>query len=167
MKSTNHTLIEKSSDVLALAASWILLAMTLLVTADVIFRYFFNNPLVFAAEVSEFMMAAVILFGFAHTFQKGEHVRVELLLGGMVQPVRRRLRIVTLFLASLFLVFFNWQALNLVAESYSLTQKSAVMLFPLWIPQLMMAVGGIMFLVAVLSAMIQLIKNKNLKDTYV
>ncbi len=159
MKPSNRSLIEKSSDALALAASWILLAMTLLVTADVIFRYFFNNPLVFAAEVSEFMMAAVILFGFAQTFQKGEHVRVELLIGGMSQRVRRRLRIVTLFLAVLFLVFFNWQAFNLVLESYSLTQKSAVMLFPLWVPQMMIAVGGIIFLIAVLAATIQLIKN--------
>ena len=160
MKPSNRSLIERSSDALALAASWILLAMTLLVTADVIFRYFFNNPLVFAAEVSEFMMAAVILFGFAQTFQKGEHVRVELLIGGMSQPVRRRLRIATLFLAVLFLIVFNWQAFNLVVESHSLTQKSAVMLFPLWIPQMMIVAGGIIFLIAVVATTINLIKNK-------
>ncbi len=159
MKPSNQSIIEKLSDTLALLSSFILLAMTLLVTADVVFRYFFNNPLVFAAEVSEFMMAAVIVFGFAHTFQKGEHVRVELFIGGMSQKTRRRLRVFSLVLAVLFLTVFTWQAYNLVVESHSLNQKSAVMLIPIWAPQIMVIVGAAAFLMVVLAALIRLMKN--------
>ena len=135
--------VGRFSDLLVNISSLLLLLLTLLVTLDVVMRYFFNSPMLFAAETSEFMMAALIFFGFADTFRKKGHVRVELVTQKLPRTLSEYLRKITLSLGVLFFTVFNWQIVSFIHESFVYNKKSAVMLFPIWIPQLVMLIGSL------------------------
>ncbi|MCF8106083.1 MAG: TRAP transporter small permease [Desulfohalobiaceae bacterium] len=150
--------------VLVFISGLTLLLMTILITLDVVLRYFFNSPLLFASELSEFMMATLIFFALAYTFQHRDHVRVELLVRTLRPSIRRKMRIFTLILALVFLIVFNWQAYQLILESRLFTQKSAVMNYPVWIPQITMLIGGIPLLLVVFSSLIRLITKTEDED---
>jgi len=63
---------------LAFVAALLLLALMLLTCADVAGRYFFNQPVTGAFELTEMMLAALIFAGLPLVSLRGEHVTVDL-----------------------------------------------------------------------------------------
>ena len=81
----------------------VLLAMMFLTTSDVIGRFFFNKPITGAYEVTQYMLAVVVLSGIAYTQQVKANVRVTILFSRM--PGFAQLVIQSVF-TLLALVFF-------------------------------------------------------------
>ena len=54
------------------------LVLALLITYDVLMRYFLNQPQLFVDEIGGFLQVLVIFGGAAYTFRVGGHVRVDL-----------------------------------------------------------------------------------------
>jgi TRAP-type C4-dicarboxylate transport system permease small subunit len=78
-------------------------ALMLLGTFDVLGRYLFNHPIWGTYEISQMLMAGIVLFGWAYTQRMRAHVRVELFLS----RYPRRLRLLSsLFSLSLSLMLF-------------------------------------------------------------
>src|SRR5918996_430676 len=84
------------------------LAITALVTFDVLMRYFLGQPQLFVDEVASFLQVLVVFWGLAHTFQAGGHIRVDLVTTHLPGPVRAWLRVVTLALGAGFLAIVSW-----------------------------------------------------------
>jgi len=59
-------------------SSWLIFILVLLVSGDVLFRYFFHLSSIAEQELQWHILAAITMFGSAFTFQQGEHVRVDL-----------------------------------------------------------------------------------------
>ncbi|WP_291259960.1 TRAP transporter small permease [Fusobacterium sp.] len=51
--------------------------MTLLVTWQVITRYFFNNPSVVTEQTSQYLFVWLIMYGSAYVFGKREHMQIS------------------------------------------------------------------------------------------
>ena len=109
----------------------------------------FNVPGVDA--YAGYMMAAAGFLALAHTFKRGEHIRVTLVLSALRGAPKRGLEIWALFAAS---------ALGLLSAVYSckLAWQSHVFhdistsndASPLWIPQLSMAIGAVVLAIALI-----------------
>ncbi len=67
-------------DVLALVAALIVLAMTLLVAADIILRNVARVGFPWANEVSEYALYLMTLFSAPWLLRRGQHVRIDLVL---------------------------------------------------------------------------------------
>jgi TRAP-type C4-dicarboxylate transport system permease small subunit len=67
-------------DALALLAALVLLAMTLLVAADIILRNAAGIGFAWANEVSEYALYLMTLFAAPWLLRRGQHVRIDLLL---------------------------------------------------------------------------------------
>jgi TRAP-type C4-dicarboxylate transport system permease small subunit len=96
-----------------------------------------------------YLMAAAGFLALAHTLKQGEHIRVTLLLSHLQGRARRALELWALAasvalaaLAAFYSVRLAWQSrlFNDVSTSSDAT--------PLWIPQLAMAVGSVVLLIA-------------------
>ena len=96
-----------------------------------------------------YLMAGAGFLALAHTLKRGEHIRVTLLLQSLTGPARRGLELWALgaavALAGLTAYYsckLSWQsrAFNDISTSNDAT--------PLWIPQLAMALGNVILLVA-------------------
>jgi TRAP-type C4-dicarboxylate transport system permease small subunit len=96
-----------------------------------------------------YLMAGAGFLALAHTLKRGEHIRVTLLLGAVSGRTRRALEIWSLGLASLLSGVFAFYSCRLVWQSLAFNDISTGNdATPLWIPQLAMAMGTVVFAIA-------------------
>jgi len=143
----------------------LLFAMGLLITADVVLRYFFNAPTQFTTEVTGYLMAGVTFLGFAYTLEKGGHIRIEVVTNYIRPAARKRLDLVTSIISLSFLAACVGPTWVMVWESY--TYKSEVMgvlRTPLYLPQLLMPIGISILLLQLVTIIAKQIKDFRVLD---
>ncbi len=129
------------------------LAIVVLISFDVLMRYFFNEPQLFVDELASFLEVLVIFGGLAQTFRLGGHVRVDLLTSRLSAPVRAWLRLVTLIIGLAFLGVVMWTTAQSALTAYRYGRVSSVMLYPLWLPMVLIPVGLGLLAVTMLAAL--------------
>ena len=102
-----------------------------------------------------YLMAGSGFLALAHTLRRNEHIRVTLLLQSLDGGARRGLEIWCLVVAVLLAVVMAYYSVRLSWQSHLFhdisTSNDAT---PLWIPQLGMAVGTVILLVALLDDLV-------------
>jgi TRAP-type C4-dicarboxylate transport system permease small subunit len=102
-----------------------------------------------------YLMAACGFLALAHTFKRGEHIRVTLIVARLTGAPRRALELWALTagtllagLAAAYSVRLSWQShlFNDISTSNDAT--------PLWIPQLAMAAGSVILVVALIDELV-------------
>ncbi|MEB2400927.1 TRAP transporter small permease [Parapusillimonas granuli] len=108
-----------------------------------------------------YSMAAAGFLALAHTFKSGEHIRVTLVLSALPAKGGLRLDIFALLVACVIAGNLCWFSIKLVLDSYAYndisTSDDAT---PLWIPQLTMAVGTVIFFIAVIDETLRRFQGK-------
>jgi TRAP-type C4-dicarboxylate transport system permease small subunit len=108
-----------------------------------------------------YMMAACGFLALAHTLRRGEHIRVTLLLQQLPQRAGRALEMLSHGLGVVLAAFLAWYSARLVWQSRVFndisTSNDAT---PLWIPQLAMAVGSALLLVAVIEQTVEVVRRR-------
>jgi len=136
------------------AAAW-LAALAMIATLAMVLLSIVSRQVGFHVPGTDayagYAMAAAGFLALAHTFKRNEHIRVTLLLGRLQGGARHGLEMWALsagvFLAGLFALYsvrLAWvsHAINDVSTGNDAT--------PLWIPQLTMALGTVVLLIALL-----------------
>ena len=144
--------MRKALDLLYDAAAWLgaafMVALLVMVLLSILGREFGFHVRGTDAYAG-YMMAGAGFFALAHTLQRGEHIRVTLLLQALKPAARHKLELFGLAVAillSLLLAIFSvklcWQSLQFNDIS---TSNDAT---PLWIPQIAMAIGTTILCIA-------------------
>jgi len=108
-----------------------------------------------------YCMAAAGFLALAHTFRKGEHIRVTLLLASLPARGRLRLDAFALIIGTLIAANLAWFSCKLVIDSHAFNDISTGDdATPLWIPQLSMALGTVIFFVAMLDETINRLRGR-------
>jgi TRAP-type C4-dicarboxylate transport system permease small subunit len=133
----DEPLPQRISRILAwLAGAMILFGCSMLISIDVITRYFFKRGMVESFEISGYAMAACIGLGLAFTVTSKSNIRVDILLDAFPRPVRVLcdiLAALALAVIALTLAWFTWKTL---AQSHAMNAKSvSVLQTPMVIPQ--------------------------------
>jgi TRAP-type C4-dicarboxylate transport system permease small subunit len=96
-----------------------------------------------------YLMAGAGFLALAHTLKRGEHIRVTLLLSALRGQVRKAMEVWALGAATLLAALSAFYSVRLAWQSHQFndisTSNDAT---PLWIPQLMMAAGNVILLIA-------------------
>ena len=128
-----------------------ILATILLQIGGPIFGYIFRA----GDELSGYFMAASFFLALAHAFGRGEHIRVTLIVERFAGRPRRAIELWSLGAGSLLAGFFAFYAVKMCLLSWVLNDVSQGLIpFPLWVPQLGMAVGGVVLAVALLEQLV-------------
>jgi TRAP-type C4-dicarboxylate transport system permease small subunit len=102
-----------------------------------------------------YLMAAAGFLALAHTFKRGEHIRVTLLLSALRGTPRRALEIWALAAASALALLFAGYSCRLAWQSKLFNDISTGNdATPLWIPQLAMAAGTVILALALLDELV-------------
>jgi TRAP-type C4-dicarboxylate transport system permease small subunit len=101
----------------------ILLPLMLITTGDVLGRSFFNKPIAGTFELSEYMLAMVILLGAAYTQQVKGHVSVAFLTSKFGRNAQLTCRVVTLTLSLFIVGILVWQGFKLGIEETGVTDQ--------------------------------------------
>jgi TRAP-type transport system small permease protein len=135
------------------------LAIVVLITYDVLMRHFLNEPQLFVDEVASFLQILIIFGGLAYTFRTGGHVRVDLLTTRLSGRARAWLRAAGLALSLAFLVIVIWTTAQSALTAYRYGRVSTVMLYPLWLPMLVIPLGLALLGVIMLLALAQQLRR--------
>ncbi len=161
--------MRRALDLLYDGAAWLaalamvgLLAMVLLAIASRQLHFHVPGTDAYAG----YLMAAAGFLALAHTFKRGEHIRVTLVLGHVGPRTRRALEVWSLAAGTLLAALAAWYAVRLAWQSHLFhdisTGNDAT---PLWIPQLAMAAGSIVLLVAIVDELVLELRGRRVHAT--
>ena len=119
--------IDKFSTWVGQAFSWLIVALTLLVSWEVISRRFFDSPHAFTFDVMIMMYGTLFMMAGAYTLSKNGHVRGDVLYGFFTPRTQAGLDLM------LYLLFFIpgivalvWAGYYFAADSWAIKEHSSV-----------------------------------------
>ena len=103
-----------------------------------------------ATEAAGLCLAASTFFGLAHTFRRGGHVRINLIVD--------RVEILNCLLGTVVVSFLAWHVTALALQSHEFNDVSPGLLaMPFWIPQAGVAVGVAALAIAFIDELVWLL----------
>jgi TRAP-type mannitol/chloroaromatic compound transport system permease small subunit len=107
--------------------SWLIMALTLLISWEVFSRYVLNNPHPWAFDVMIMLYGTVFMMAGAYTLSKNGHVRGDVLYGFFPPRLQAGLDL------ALYILFFvpgvfalAWAGINFASESWAINEHSNV-----------------------------------------
>ena len=146
-------MIGRTSRAAALLSGLATLLLAVIISFDVLMRYFFNKPQLIVDEMGPYLLLVVIFGAAAQTFRLGGHVRVDLVTAYLPRPVRAWLRVVNLTLGVVFLAVVIWVTTQSALTAFRYGRVSAVLLYPLWMPMLVIPAGLLLMALCMVEAL--------------
>jgi TRAP-type mannitol/chloroaromatic compound transport system permease small subunit len=119
--------VDKLSTWVGQACSWLILALTLMISWEVFSRYALDNPHPWAFDVMSMMYGTLFMTAGAYTLSKNGHVRGDVLYGFFPPRLQAGLDL------ALYILFFipgvfalAWAGYNFAAESWAINEHSNV-----------------------------------------
>ena len=129
----------------AYIAGFVLLALMLLTTADVLGRYFFNLPLTGVFDLTHFAVLIMTFLGLPYCGFQGGHIVIELLYKRLKPATARMLlRLVNLVGCILFLVI-AWRAVVQSLDVREFEEASQLLMIPYYPFYWVLAFGSVLF----------------------
>lgn len=119
--------------------------MVALVFTNVVCRYIFNFSIIWAEELSQYLMVWITFLGAGLAMREGRHVAVEMLQDALPQPLARTARLVVIIAILAFLA--TLVVLGVMFVNFAWDQETPVMNIPTGIPYLAVPIGAFLFFV--------------------
>lgn len=117
--------VDRAVDLIGRAASWLTLAIVVLMAVDVLLRYSFSIGSVWAQELEWHLLAPVVLIGMTYALQKGEHVRVDIFYARYSPRGQAAVDLLAALLAVAMAGLVIRYSINFVHQSYSINEISS------------------------------------------
>ncbi len=109
-----------------------------------------------AWEYSSYLMAVTFTFGAALTLRAGGHIRVKVLLGNAGPRASMALEAVSTLVGLVFAGFFFFAMTEFAWRAFRTNDRSLASDTPLWIPQALVAFGGLLLVLQLAARLGQL-----------
>ena len=146
---------ESFTFILAWIAAILFVATGAMLTYEVIMRYFFISPTIWAAELSQLCLIWGSLIAMAWALRWGRHIAVDAVAVLLPVHVRRQTDAVAMIVVALFSVVLVWKGGLIFWDSFERGRTTATMLdLPSWIGELSVPFG---FAILAVQAVIEVI----------
>ena len=116
-------------------------------------------------DFAAWCMAAMAFLGLAHTFKRGEIIRVGILIEKLTGKKRWTIEVFALAVSAAFTSYFSWYAVSMTYDSWRFHDMAqGVVAVPLWIPQIGYSGGLVILAIAVFDELIHVLKGN--RPTY-
>lgn len=146
------TLARQLSTVGAVLAAGVFLAMTLLTLTEVVLRTTAGRSTLIASEYSGYALSAMIYLSLGFTFNEGAHIRITFLNDALPKAAKRWLEVILLTAATFVMSVASiavWQMVVTTQQRGTVAYTPAET--PLYIPQAIMFVGLMIFLLQIVA----------------
>lgn len=128
----------------------------IILSCEVVLRYIFNRPTIWAMETSQLLMCTFVGLGGAYTALKGGHVNVDIVVDRLTPRKRAAADLVTVPPLLVFLSVFLWKASESAFESVEILERSGTFYDPPIYPvKVFMALGALLLLLQALAKSIE------------
>lgn len=133
--------------------------ITIMILAQIVGRWF-GVIIPSTEDFSGYLLAAASFLALAYTFRHGGHIRVTLLVHRFPPALQKIMTIVVLLVFTVIVAYGAYHLSYLVYESWDFDELSQGYIpVPLWIPQLPMALGAIILLIALLDDLLAALRG--------
>jgi TRAP-type mannitol/chloroaromatic compound transport system permease small subunit len=117
--------IERFTDLVGRATSWLALVIVVLMATNVILRYSFSYGSVWAQELEWHLLAPLVLFGMTYALLKGEHVRVDVFYARYSPRTQAAVDLLSALLAVAMAALVIRYSIQFVSQSYVINEISS------------------------------------------
>ncbi|MFK9090921.1 TRAP transporter small permease [Bacillus salipaludis] len=141
----------------------LMFAMAVIVAGSVIFRYVFNQPLVWAGEVSIFLLIYITFIGGSLGLKHKTQASVTLLTDKLPERVNKVVAFISYLLMLIFMGVLLFFCAKWITSPSVAVQKSSTLLLPMWIPYSIVPIGLLFASIHLLNNLLILIKEGDKK----
>jgi len=139
---------------LSLAGLLVMLALQIVVRA-------MGSIVVWSDDIASFLLVATSFLAMAGTFRNGVHVRVSLLINRAGPRGRRALELGCMLLCVALGLYLAYASIDQVVDSYRFDERTTgIVPFAIWIPQAIMALGVVIFCIAAIDALVDVVRGR-------
>jgi TRAP-type mannitol/chloroaromatic compound transport system permease small subunit len=153
-------MINSLQDLGAYLASFLVVLLVLLVLCEIVLRSFFDASTMIADEYSGYFYLAIIFLALGFTLKEEGHIRITIITTRLTNTKVKIIDIIASFLALIVLLFAIYRTALFAYDAYELDMLSeAVSQTPLYLTQIVMPIGLILFLLSVIAYLLRRISN--------
>jgi len=140
---------------LMIVARVVVALMVILITSDVILRYFFNRPIAGSYELIEFMMVFVVFLGLAFTQVRKGHLCINLFTKNLSAQTMAVLNSLSYLLCLAIFVLISWRLAITAGSEFRNGSVSTVLNIPIWISYWVTVAGSVTLTIVFLADFLQ------------
>ena len=149
-------LLDRLSRASGAAAAASLAAIAVIIAAQIVARLM-GQQIPAADDFAGWAMAASAFLALPYALRHGDHIRVTLVAQMLPPSMQRGLDLVASAIGVALACWGAWSVVNFVLDSWRFDEVAQGMLaVPLWIPQLSMAVGMVLFALAMADRLLRI-----------
>jgi TRAP-type C4-dicarboxylate transport system permease small subunit len=150
----------------AIGGGILLVAMMLLVTADVMGRFFFSIPVQGTTELTEFIMVALLYLSLAHTQALKGHINVDIFLSFFKRRTRLVFDLIAYLLGLVLFALIGWQGILAAIKAWTFWETTfGVLPFPLFPAKVLIPFGSFLVCLRYLLDIKDAIKTLSRKES--
>lgn len=159
----NLAVVGRARDLVERVLAGILIFLAVaLTTLEIVLRNLFGMSIVGVEQISVFLIAWSVFLGAAFGVARNIHVRVDVLQMMMPPGLRLACEIVGWAAALVFALFLARSGIALVRETHLLgDQTMGLLRIPMWIPQLIMPLAGILISIRIVERLVVTIRDRH------
>ena len=139
--------INALNDFIGRAVSYLIYPMILILVYEVIKRYVFNHPTIWAHELSAFLYAIVFLLGSSYALRYNSHINVEIIYSRLSARTRAILDLITWNFFYFFVGLMLWEGWPFALKSiHRMELAGSVWDPPVWPIKLCIPLGAFLML---------------------
>jgi len=135
----------KILDFFAYLGFWVMMWLIVIITTEILTRYFLNKPITWAVEVTEYSILWLTFLSTAWVLRRGGHVVTDVVLSRLSPRTQRILNIYTSVVATCACALFTFYAFKVTIDLYQRGLHMATVIKPLqWIIYLVIPAGSLL-----------------------
>lgn len=162
VRRTVTVVADRVAVVAGIVSGGAVVAMTVLVTVEVLGRDLFDRSTLIADEMSGYLLVLLTFVGLAPTLRGGGFIRIDTYRARLRGAPRQALELGIHVLALGYAALLDWHLWRLALDAWRLgTTSIQVSRTPLWIPQGLMALGGLLLVVDLLARLVVVLAGES------
>jgi TRAP-type C4-dicarboxylate transport system permease small subunit len=158
-------IITKVSHLIFKVGNIIALLLMLIIFIDVFFRRLYLS-VTGAMDLIEVFFCILCFLSFSYTWIKGDHINVEVFLEHLPPPIQKAIRIFSSVLGIFIFGCLTYGSFKLAFASFQFGDTTVDLGFPRGIPQAVMVIGAILFLLQLIISVLFELKIIQKPDPY-
>ncbi|MBU3725261.1 MAG: TRAP transporter small permease subunit [Burkholderiaceae bacterium] len=126
--------LERAVELMGVASAMLLVPLVLATTWEVVARYVFGAPTIWAYEVGYFLTGSHFLLGLSYTLKHGEHIRIDIFSTKMSPALRRQIDLVMYALVTIVMAWLTYALLNYLLNGLAAGERTgqSALNLPVW-----------------------------------
>ena len=157
MKHSVIRVIDALSETLGTLAAWLFFITGLMISYEVVARYLFNAPTIWAAELSQMLLLWATYLGISRLLRRDQHIRINALETLLPASAKRWLHVFSLLFISLLCLLVVYYGALIFWDSFERGRSTGTMLnIPNWWTEIVIPLG---FSLLFLQTLVQLYRQ--------